>query len=361
MIDAPQPTNRKLRRTAAEQADCPTATSVGAHIVRPGNPAAAQTPRATTTPTPEQAPLSKGAGRGASRGLGDCPATAATSVGTHIVRPGNPAPEQAPLSKGAGRGASRGLGDCPATATTPTAPAGGQRPGGNPSDLAALGHLPLTREAGTPTATPVGAHIVRPGTPAAPQTPAGGINPAPTAPGDRPATPANTPRGARNANGPLLLDLDDDDLDELDLDAALDDAPHKPTARPNRSATNPATASVGAHIVRPGNPAPKQAPLSKGAGRGASRGLGDCPATAATPEQADYPAATSVGADSISARPAAAQGPRATATPTAPAGGQRPGDNPSGLAALGHLPLTREAKPPQTLRPTAKICLLSGT
>ena len=82
MIDAPQPTNRKLRRTAAEQADCPTATSVGAHIVRPGNPAAAQTPRATTTPTPEQAPLSKGAGRGASRGLGDCPATAATSPAT---------------------------------------------------------------------------------------------------------------------------------------------------------------------------------------------------------------------------------------------------------------------------------------
>ena len=113
MIDAPQPTNRKLRRTAAEQADCPTATSVGAHIVRPGNPAAAQTPRATTTPTPEQAPL----------------------------------------SKGAGRGASRGLGDCPATATTPTAPAGGQRPGDNPSDLAALGHLPLTREAGAPAAT----------------------------------------------------------------------------------------------------------------------------------------------------------------------------------------------------------------
>ena len=88
MIDAPQPTNRKLRRTAAEQADCPTATSVGAHIVRPGNPA------------PEQAPLSKGAGRGASRGLGDCPAVAATPeqadcptatpVGAHIVRPGNP-------------------------------------------------------------------------------------------------------------------------------------------------------------------------------------------------------------------------------------------------------------------------------
>ena len=43
MIDAPQPTNRKLRRTAAEQADCPTATSVGAHIVRPGNPATAAT------------------------------------------------------------------------------------------------------------------------------------------------------------------------------------------------------------------------------------------------------------------------------------------------------------------------------
>ena len=99
MIDAPQPTNRKLRRTAAEQADCPTATSVGAHIVRPGTPAPPQTPagginpaptapgdrpatRATANPTPEQAPLSKGAGRGASRGLGDCPATAATSPAT---------------------------------------------------------------------------------------------------------------------------------------------------------------------------------------------------------------------------------------------------------------------------------------
>ena len=136
MIDAPQPTNRKLRRTAlspeppgppgtpvsttpAEQADCPTPTPVGAHIVRPGTPAAAQTPRATTTP----------------------------------------APEQAPLSKGAGRGASRGLGDCPAITATPAAPAGGQRPGDNPSDLAALGHLPLTREATPPqtlrlTATP---------------------------------------------------------------------------------------------------------------------------------------------------------------------------------------------------------------
>ena len=100
MIDAPQPTNRKLRRTAAEQADCPTATSVGAHIVRPGNPT----------------------------------------------------PEQAPLSKGAGRGASRGLGDCPAITATPATPADGQRPGDNPSDLAALGHLPLTREAGAPAA-----------------------------------------------------------------------------------------------------------------------------------------------------------------------------------------------------------------
>ena len=103
------------------------------------------------------------------------------------------------MSKGAGRGASRGLGDCPATATTPAAPAGGQRPGGNPSDLAALGHLPLTREAGAP-ATPVGAHIVRLGNPAAAQTPAGGINPAPTAPGDRPATratPAPTKRAKR--------------------------------------------------------------------------------------------------------------------------------------------------------------------
>ena len=116
MIDAPQPTNRKLRRTAAEQADCPTATSVGAHIVRPGNPAAAQTPRATTTPTPEQAPLSKGAGRGASRGLGDCPATAATPVGAHIVRPGNPAAAQTPA--GGINPAPTVSGDRPATRAT---------------------------------------------------------------------------------------------------------------------------------------------------------------------------------------------------------------------------------------------------
>ena len=131
MIDAPQPTNRKLRRTAAEQADCPTATSVGAHIVRPGNPAAAQTPRATTTPTPEQAPLS----RGRERRSGDCPATAATPVGADSIS--------------ARTAATQG----PRATATPTAPAGGQRPGDNPSDLAALGHLPLTREAGAPAAT----------------------------------------------------------------------------------------------------------------------------------------------------------------------------------------------------------------
>ena len=145
MIDAPQPTNRKLRRTAAEQADCPTATSVGAHIVRPGNPAAAQTPRATTTPTPEQAPLSKGAGRGASRGLGDCPATATT-------------PEQADYPAATSVGADSisarpAAAQGPRATATPTAPADGQRPGDNPSDLAALGHLPLTREAGAPAAT----------------------------------------------------------------------------------------------------------------------------------------------------------------------------------------------------------------
>ena len=107
------------------------------------------------------------------------------------------------MSKGAGRGASRGLGDCPAITATPAAPAGGQRPGDNPSDLAALGHLPLAREAGAP-ATPVGAHSVRPGNPAAAQTPAGGINPAPTGNDDRPATrptPATAKRGKRRGKG----------------------------------------------------------------------------------------------------------------------------------------------------------------
>ena len=120
MIDAPQPTNRKLRRTA----------------LSPEPPGPPGTPVSPTT-------------------------------------------EQAPLSKGAGRGASRGLGDCPATATTP-------------------------EQANYPTATPVGAHIVRPGNPAAAQTPAGGINPAPTAPGDRPATRATaapSKRGKRRGKG----------------------------------------------------------------------------------------------------------------------------------------------------------------
>ena len=168
MIDAPQPTNRKLRRTAAEQSDCPTATSVGAHIVRPGNPAAAQTPRATTTPTPEQAPLSKGAGRGASRGLEDCPATTATPVGADSI-------------------------------SARTAATQGPREGHDPPLQTPATARP-NRTAMNPTATPVGAHIVRPGNPAAAQTPAGGINPAPTAHGDRPApraTPAPTKRAKR--------------------------------------------------------------------------------------------------------------------------------------------------------------------
>ena len=131
MIDAPQPTNRnpqptnrKLRRTA----------------LSPEPPGPPGTPVSTAT--------SVGADSISAR-----PAATATPVGAHIVRPGNPTPEQAPLSKGAGRGAGRGLGDCPAITATPAAPAGGQRPGDNPSDLAALGHLPLTREAGALTAT----------------------------------------------------------------------------------------------------------------------------------------------------------------------------------------------------------------
>ena len=69
--------------------------------------------------------------------------------GTPVRTAAATTPEQAPLS----RGRERRSGDCPATAATPAAPAGGQRPGDNPSDLAALGHLPLTREAGAPAAT----------------------------------------------------------------------------------------------------------------------------------------------------------------------------------------------------------------
>ena len=112
MIDAPQPTNRKLRRTAAEQADCPTATSVGAHIVRPGNPAAAQTPQATATPAPEQAPLS----RGRERRSGDCPATAATPVGADSISARSAAPQ---TLAGGINPAPTAHGDRPATRATP--------------------------------------------------------------------------------------------------------------------------------------------------------------------------------------------------------------------------------------------------
>ena len=119
MIDAPQPTNRKLRRTAAEQADCPTTTSVGAHIVRPGNPAAAQTPRATTTPTPEQAPLS----RGRERRSGDCPATAATSVGADSIsaRPAAAQGPRADMESAPTKRKARSAADKPAKADTPKA------------------------------------------------------------------------------------------------------------------------------------------------------------------------------------------------------------------------------------------------
>ena len=130
MIDAPQPTNRnpqptnrKLRRTALSPEP-------------PGPPGTPVSAAAT-----EQAPLS----RGRERRSGDCPATAATSVGAHIVRPGNPAT----------------------------------------------------------AATSVGADSISARS-AAPQTPAGGINPAPTDNGENPATrptPAPSKRGKRRGKG----------------------------------------------------------------------------------------------------------------------------------------------------------------
>ncbi len=141
MIDAPQPTNRnpqptnrKLRRTA----------------LSPEPPGPPGTP--VSTAPAEQAPLS----RGRERRSGDCPATAATPVGADSIS-ARPAAPQSPRE-----------GHDPPLQTPATA-----RP-----------NLSATN----PTTASVGAHIVRPGNPAAAQTPAGGINPAPTAPGDRPAT-----------------------------------------------------------------------------------------------------------------------------------------------------------------------------
>ena len=193
MIDAPQPT----------QPQTPPHSPLTGPPRPPGTPV-------STTPA-EQAPLS----RGRERRSGDCPATAATSVGAHIVRratllrqnpAGNPqphpTPEQAPCQRGWPRRKPR-TGGLPRHYRHPRRPRGRPTAGDNPSDLAALGHLPLAREAGAP-ATPVGAHIVRPGNPAAAQTPAGGINPAPTGNDDRPRTrptPATAKRGKRRGKG----------------------------------------------------------------------------------------------------------------------------------------------------------------
>ena len=162
---------------AANRKPLAIATHVGAHIVRPGNPAVNRKPRAT-----------------------------ATHVGAHIVRPGNPAADRKPCV------AATHVGDdariVPGTTRYRKVPREGHDPPlQTPANARSNGMAP-------PTWATVGRDALIPPHPAAPQTPAGGMNPAPT---DRVTPAANR--------------------------------------KPRATATH-----VGAHIVRPGNPAVNRKP-----------------------------------------------------------------------------------------------------
>ena len=101
---------------------------------------------------------------------------------------------------------------------------------------------------------------------------------------------------------------------------------------------------------RPGTPRRRthqQAPLLKG---GRERRSGDCPAAKCRQKEAAAAAGQPLRCAAFFKRqPAVRQSLRHGTSFKR----QLPQGNPSGLAALGHLPLTREAKPPQTLRPSA--------
>ena len=240
------------------------ATHVGAHIVRPGNPAADRKPRAT-----------------------------ATHVGAHIVRPGNPAANRKP------RVAATHVGDdariVPGTPRYRKVPREGHDPPlQTPANARPNGMAP-------PTRATVGRDALIPPHPAAAQTPAGGMNPAPTDRGNPAANrnprvaathvgddarivpgtpryrkvpreghdpPLQTPANAR-PNGmapPTRATVGRDALIPPHPAAAQTPAGGMnpaPTDRGNPAANRKprATAThVGAHIVRPGNPAADRKP-----------------------------------------------------------------------------------------------------
>ena len=208
-------TNRKPRVAA---------THVGAHIVRPGNPAADRKPRAT-----------------------------ATHVGAHIVRPGNPAADRKPRvatthvgAHNCAPGQPRGFNRKPRVAAThvgddarivpgnPAIPQGPREAHDPPLQTPANAR---SNRGDTSLGAAVGRDALIPPHPAAAQTPAGGMNPAPT---DRGNPAANrTPRATATHVGAHIV------------------RPGNLVAnrKPRATATH-----VGAHIVRPGNPAADRKP-----------------------------------------------------------------------------------------------------
>ncbi len=208
---------------AANRKPCVAAAHVGAHIVRPGNPAANRKPRAAATHV--GAHIVRPGNPAADRK----PCVAAAHVGAHIVRPGNPAADRKP------RVAATQVGDdarnVPGNPAIPQGPREAHDPPlQTPANARPNGMAPRTRAT-------VGRDALIPPHPAAAQTPAGGMNPAPTDRGN-PAT-NRKPRVATTHVGAHIV------------------RPGNPAAdRKPRVATT----HVGAHIVRPGNPAADRKP-----------------------------------------------------------------------------------------------------
>ena len=166
-----------LGNPAANRKPRATATHVGAHIVRPGNPAAAQTPAGGMNPAPTDR-VNPAANRK--------PRATATHVGAHIVRPGNPAANRKP------RVAATYVGDdARIVPGNPAIPQGPREAHDPPLQTPANAR---SNRRDTSLGAAVGRDALIPPYPAAAQTPAGGMNPAPT---DRANPAANRkPRAA---------------------------------------------------------------------------------------------------------------------------------------------------------------------
>ena len=171
-----------------------------------------------------------------------------------------------------------------------------------------------------------GAHCA-PGKPAVGQTPAGGINPAPTNKFGASRKPER--RNARCKAIPPSRRI----FQTAARRRAIPPAVPPPFDKGGKTAANPAA-------NRKPNPAaqPNRPPCQ----RGREWRSGDCPAAKCRFIQATVNRRKPHRhAASFKRQPAVRQSLRHGLRPC-------------------HLPLTREAKPPQTLRPTAKICLQSG-